>query len=166
MTDKYIADYCPACGGPTSQQMQDGRPRPVCPACGYIVYFDPKVAVVNFVTDGKRVLLVQRANDPGKGLWAMAGGYVEVDEHPEDAARREMREETGLEIETGRVLDVFWRVKDGGVITIAYEARVTGGTLAAGDDAQTVAWFTRDHLPELVFSSTITLCQRWASDAL
>lgn len=135
--------------------------RPVCPACGRVVYFDPKVAAIAFIVRDGQVLLVQRGMDPGKGLWALAGGYVEAGEHPEDTARRETQEETGLDIQINRVLDVFHNHQDGGVITIAYAATITGGTITPGDDAADVRWFGKGNLPPLVFTSTFTLTERW-----
>lgn len=163
---QYVADFCPACGSRTEQKMHDMKMRPVCPACGHVVYFDPKVAAVAFIVQDNQVLLVQRRLDPGMGLWALAGGYVEVNEHPEETARRETLEETGLTVEIGRVLDVFHNHKDGGVITIAYAATVVSGDIVPGDDAADVGWFEKDNLPPLVFFSTVSLTERWAKDTL
>jgi len=85
---------------------------------------------------------------------------VEADEDPRDAVMRELLEETGLEIRVGQVLDVFYS-GEGGAITIAYAADVVRGSLKPGDDAAAVAWFGKNELPELVFTSTITLIARW-----
>lgn len=164
MAKKYIANFCPNCGNPTEQREQDGRLRPVCPACGHVVYFDPKVAAIAFVTEGDRVLLIQRGIEPGLGQWALPGGYVESDEDPFDAAKREALEETGLEVVVDGLLDIFYRKQDGGAITIAYAAHQIGGELRAGDDARAVQWFTRDNLPQnTVFTSTKTLLARWSA---
>lgn len=154
------AEYCPKCGTRTREENRYGRLRPTCPTCGNVIFFDPKVAVVAFIASDKAVLLIQRAGDPGKGLWALAGGYVEADEDPRDAVMRELLEETGLEIRVGQVLDVFYS-GEGGAITIAYAADVVRGSLKPGDDAAAVAWFGKNELPELVFTSTITLIARW-----
>lgn len=156
----YVGDYCPVCGTKTEQRLVENKLRPVCPNCGHIIYFDPKVAAVAFITQGDQVLLVQRSVDPGIGLWALAGGYVDLYEHPQDTARREALEETGLEVKIERLLDVFYA--DGSAVTVAYHATVTGGTLTAMDDAMSVQWFSRDeNLPELIFISTISLVERW-----
>jgi len=152
-----------ACGTALVRQITDGtHERPVCPSCGRVVYCDPKVAVCAFVTEGRRVLLIQRGIDPQKGLWALPAGYMECDEEPMQGAAREALEETGLIVEVGRLLDVFPRRGPGGAdITIAYEARIVGGTLQAGDDAVDVRWFDADEIPELAFQSTQTLVARW-----
>lgn len=161
---RYIGDYCPACGAKTEIRTLEGRQRPVCPACRHVLYFDPKSAAVNFITRGndEEALLIQRGIEPGLGLWALPGGYIDVDEHPQQAARREALEETGLEVEIVRLLDVFHDVDDGGVITIAYLSRAVGGDLRPDDDAQQARWFRRgDAMPELVFVSTRVLVARW-----
>lgn len=157
-----IANYCPACGSPLQQQDRHGRIRPVCPDCDHTVYFDPKVAVVVFITQDDHVLLIQRDNEPGQGLWAMPAGFVEYDEAPEDAAIREVQEETGLDVTIDRLLAVFPK-RDHGLanIIIAYTAHITGGTLEAGDDAADASWFTRDNLPELVFYPSKTIVGEW-----
>lgn len=157
-----IANYCPNCGHRLEWQQQHGRNRPVCPSCQHIVYFDPKVAVVAFILQDDRLLLVQRDIDPGKGKWALPAGFVEYDEAPLDAAIRETLEETGLHIEIDRLLEVFPKRDDGlADIIIAYEGHVVGGTLQAADDAADARWFSADELPELVFYPSITLVGRW-----
>jgi ADP-ribose pyrophosphatase YjhB (NUDIX family) len=158
------AHFCPMCGTALEEQHRAGKLRPVCPDCGHIVFFDPKVAVVIFIMQDNRILLVKRAVDPGKGRWAFPAGFVDAGEDPKEAARREILEEAGLEIEIVRLLDVFARnTDDGGTadIIIAYLARITGGTLQADDDAEAVAWFAAEELPELVFATTGILVQRW-----
>ena len=103
------AHFCPQCGSPLHLETRYGRERPVCAACGHTVFFDPKVAVVAFVVDDDRVLMVRRAHDPGKGGWALPAGFVEYDEDPARAAERETLEETGLIVRTDRLIDLLHR---------------------------------------------------------
>lgn len=163
-----IARFCPLCGAALHEQQSYGRLRPVCPACGHTVFFDPKVAVVAFVTDGDRVLLVRRGGDPGKGLWAVPAGFVDADEDPRAAAARETLEETGLCIEVDRLLELLHRPDALGYadIVIAYAAHAVGGALCAGDDAEAVAWFARDQLPQMALATTHLLIHRWLDGAL
>lgn len=163
-----VARFCPLCGAALHEEARFGRLRPVCPACGHTVFFDPKVAVVTFVTDDDRVLLVRRSADPGKGLWALPAGFVDADEDPRAAAVRETREETGLVVTIVHLLELLHRPDAGGIadIVIAFAARVDGGTLCAGDDAEAVAWFPRAQLPEMALATTHLLIQRWLAGDL
>lgn len=111
------------------------------------------------IIEQRRILLCRRGKEPLKGYWSLPGGAVEVGERVIDALRREVREETGLEIETNMVAEVFERITpdSGGAIEyhyvlIDYLCRVTGGELEAGDDAAEVAWFERGELPELLIT--------------
>ncbi len=107
----------------------------------------PIVGVGAAVVDAGRILLARRGKEPGRGQWTFPGGAVELGESVKDAVRREVREETGLEIELERVLVVVDRIEhdaDGRVlyhfIIIDYVARPVGGSLQAGDDADGVLW--------------------------
>jgi ADP-ribose pyrophosphatase YjhB (NUDIX family) len=153
--------FCPRCGHALTEDMRFNRLHPVCAACGYIHFANPKVAAVVFIQDGSRVLLIKRAVDPERGKWALPGGFVDFGEDPRLAAVREAAEETGLIVELGALLDVMF----GGVtIVIAYAARVIGGTLSAADDVEEARWFTPGDLPELAFESTERLISRWIGD--
>jgi mutator protein MutT len=103
------------------------------------------------VKDGKAVI-VKRANDPYKGQWSIPGGRVELGESLAEAVRREMYEETGLEVQVGPLIDVFERLQreDGRVryhfVIIDYLCTAVGGALSAGDDAEDAAWVTSEEL--------------------
>ena len=98
----------------------------------------PQVAVgaIIFDADG-RVLVVQRGRPPGVGLWTVPGGRVERGETLVQAVAREVREETGLDVEVGTLACVVERMGDDyHFVILDYAARVIGGTLRAGDDAR------------------------------
>ncbi|HZA21023.1 MAG TPA: NUDIX hydrolase, partial [Dehalococcoidia bacterium] len=84
-----------------------GSERPVCTECGRVIYYDPKVTVTSIIQRSGQVLMIRRANDPGYGLWSMPGGYVDRGEVVEEAAIREVREETGLEVEIEQLIGLF-----------------------------------------------------------
>lgn len=146
--------FCTACAAPLEHS---GR-HPVCTGCRRTHHRDPKVGVGVVVVQDGRLLLVRRSVGPGKGLWALPAGYVDAGEDPRGAAARETFEETGLEVDVGRVVDVYPAAVTGGhrgaSFFLAFEAAVTGGTLAAGDDALDAGFFGPDDLPELAFEST------------
>src|SRR4051794_897417 len=114
----------------------------------------PIVGVGAVVIDGGRVLLVRRGNEPLKGEWSLPGGAVEVGETLEVATAREIREETGLEIEVGPMIDVLDRIRfdaEGRVIfhyvLIDFLCRPTGGALCCASDAADASWAAIMDLP-------------------
>ena len=158
--------FCPACGTPVQEQLSFGRMRPVCPACGRIHFYDPKVAAGVLIEDAGRVLLVRRTQEPGRGLWTLPAGFVDAGEDPAAAAVRECLEETGLEVVLDGLFDLAaGRAHPRGAdIVIVYLARVTGGDLLPGDDADSAAFFGPDELPELAFDATRRAVHRWREE--
>jgi 8-oxo-dGTP diphosphatase len=119
---------------------------------GKYVYDHPRPAVsvdiVIVTREAKpRVLLIRRGHEPFKGCWAIPGGFVDIDEDLEDAARRELREETGVEAAELVQLHTFGnprRDPRGRNISVAYLGRIKAEDVAprAGDDAAEVGWFS------------------------
>jgi 8-oxo-dGTP diphosphatase len=155
MLDDSI-NYCVRCATPLIHRLHSGKIRPVCPKCGWVFFPDPKVAVVVLIRENDQVLLVQRIFDPQKGHWTLPSGFVDAGEDPRLAAQRECREETGLEINDLKLLDVIYshEYPRGASILLLYEAEILSGTLRPGDDAGQVGYFSIDQLPPLAFSST------------
>ena len=137
-----------------------GSERPVCPDCGRVIFYDPKVAVICIVPRDGRVLMIRRATDLGYGLWGLPGGYVDRGEVVERAAAREVREETGLEVETGELIGLFSEA-DEPVMVAVYAAKETGGTLEAGPEALEVGFFDIRDLPELAFPRDRDVLAKW-----
>ena len=96
------------------------------------------------IKDGSgRLLLIKRGHEPGKGLWSIPGGRIEAGESDAAALVREVREETGLVVAPGRLIDSVLRPSGSGdsVFDIRdYAASVIGGALVAGDDADDAVW--------------------------
>ncbi|MDY6875028.1 MAG: NUDIX domain-containing protein [Chloroflexota bacterium] len=161
-------NYCPRCGHALEDREAFGRVRRLCPACGLIVFRDHKVAAGVIVEHEGKLLLVHRAVSPRKGLWSFPAGFVEFDEDPAEAAVRECREETGLEVEIAGLLDVIAgrEHERGADIVIVYCARLVGGELAASDDADEAGFFALGELPPLAFRATQVALNRWRDSQL
>jgi ADP-ribose pyrophosphatase YjhB (NUDIX family) len=111
------------------------------------------------IRDGDgRLLLILRGHEPGAGLWSLPGGRVEAGETDEAAVIREIREETGLIVSPGRLVGAVERPgADGSVLVIRdYAADITGGTLAAADDAADARWVDPAELDQLPLTSGLT----------
>ncbi len=138
----------------------------MCPECGYVHWRNPGVGAAVLVRDEQgRVLLIRRAEGSTRpGFWAVPAGYVDYGEDVREAARREMREETGLDVEVGDPLFVASNFHDPAKLTVGiwFAGRMIGGTLQAGDDADDAAYFALDELPPLAFETDRTLLDRLA----
>jgi len=137
--------------------------RRVCPACGFIHFEDPKVAVAAFVENRGRVLLVRRAYNPQRGKWALPAGYVDYGEDPAAAVIREVKEETGLDVAVAGLLSVIGGPAESGAsIVITYAATVLGGAARPHDDADALLWLSPgDALPDIAFDSTRQALAAW-----
>ena len=100
-----------------------------------------------------RALIVRRGHEPRKGEWSLPGGTLELGESLEDAVRREMKEETGLDVEVGPIIEVFDRIHrdaDGRIryhfVIVDYVCTAPAGEAVAGSDAEAVAWITADEI--------------------
>ena len=113
----------------------------------------PVVGVGAVVVRGARALIIKRAHEPRKGEWSLPGGLLELGESLADAARREIKEETALDVVVGPVIETFDRVHrdDGGrvryhFVIVDFVCWSEAGEAAAGSDAEDVAWVTAGEL--------------------
>ncbi|MBI4361670.1 MAG: NUDIX hydrolase [Euryarchaeota archaeon] len=114
----------------------------------------PLLVVDIVIRRGQEVVLIRRRNPPFRGSYALPGGFVDVGETVEQAARREAREETGLRVAIGRLVGVYSdprRDPRGHSVAVAFLARPAGGRLQGGDDATEARWFHHRRLPPLAF---------------
>ena len=114
----------------------------------------PVVGAAGIVVREEELLLVKRGHPPGEGIWALPGGVVELGESLEAACAREVKEETGLTVEVGPLVEVFQRIlPDGGgrveyhYVVLDFLCRVVSGRAQAGDDAAELRWASV-HRPE------------------
>jgi 8-oxo-dGTP diphosphatase len=161
-------NYCPRCGHALEDREAFGRARRFCSVCDRIVFRDLKVAAGVLVEREGKVLLVRRRMRPREGTWTFPAGFVEFDEDPAEAAVREWREETGLEVELTGLLDVIAgrEHERGADIVIVYRARLVGGEPKAADDVDRVAFFAPDELPPLAFRATQVTLEKWGDSQL
>jgi ADP-ribose pyrophosphatase YjhB (NUDIX family) len=153
--------FCPRCAAPLTR----GQHSVECAACGSTFWSNPVPGAQALVERDGRVLLGRRAHDPSAGLWDLPGGFVDEHEHPDEALRRELREETGLEIEPteffGIWMQPYWeRI----VLCLTWLARPTGGVERAGDDLVELRWFAPSELPprdELAFETYVDILSLW-----
>jgi ADP-ribose pyrophosphatase YjhB (NUDIX family) len=157
--------FCPRC----REELEIGGGRARCPWCGFVAYANSAPTANALVVDDRgRVLLTRRAIEPYKGLWDIPGGFLEEGEDPLDALRRELREETGLQVEPEDYL--FATVHRYGdepgaawTVNFIWTARLVGGEPAPADDVSELGWFEPDELPapeELAFTGADVL-SRW-----
>ncbi len=148
--------FCARCAAPMLTREHGGKPRRCCSRCDHVHFVEPRVGVGAFIVEAGRILLVQRGVPPARGEWAVPAGYLDRGVDPREQVAVEVREETGLEVEVGALVDAFFNPpqQGGAGIFLLYAARVTGGRLQAGDDADAARFFSAGELPEVAFEST------------
>jgi 8-oxo-dGTP diphosphatase len=150
-----VPRHCAACGG--ALEAVEGPHVAAatyrCTVCGRTQYRNPAVGVAVVLLDGTRILLGRRGRGRYAGLWCIPCGYVEWDEEIRAAARREMLEETGLEVEVGEVCAVHSNFHDRERQTVGvwFRGTAVGGRLRPGDDLDRVGFFSLEAPPPLAF---------------
>ena len=161
--------FCPRCRNP----LAGAGARLACPECDFVVYASSKPTAGALCVDNSRVLLARRAVAPFQGFWDIPGGFLEEGEDPLDGVRRELKEETGLEIDPERFLGI-WMDRYGGdstaeaTLNLFWTARVLSGEEQAADDVDDLRWFERNQLPEadeLAFENVPLVLAAWQQDA-
>lgn len=144
--------FCPACGSAlTAAEGLHQAQR--CSACGAEYFHDSKPCAGALVVRQGRVLLAKRAFEPSKGCWDLPGGFLNEGEHPEEGARRELLEETGLRVRLGQCLGIYMDRYGNShaakwTLNIYYLAEpLDDAEPRAADDASELAWFAPDELP-------------------
>lgn len=160
--------FCPLCASPMNPYEEDGFRREKCPKCGWVHYHNSRpTASAIIVRDGK-VLLCKRAKDPFKGKWDVPGGYLEEKESPEEALKREMKEELGVEIEIKNFIGVIgpcyypFGGQEQWNTDIYYEVTTRDMPRASRhSDVVAIAWFDPDRLPAMAFDTNVKAIEEW-----
>ena len=151
--------FCPHCATELRERQFDHRRLPACPSCSFVDWRNAKPCAGALVIRDGTVLLVKRGIEPCKGCWDIPGGFMEAHESPEQAAIRELLEETGLAITNLEYLcavpDIYGPPPPPGsdgiepdfTLNIYFLARADSGTAHADDDAAEVRWFPLNALP-------------------
>jgi ADP-ribose pyrophosphatase YjhB (NUDIX family) len=154
-------EFCPRCAGALTRGPNHLR----CAACGETLWANSVPGVQALVERDGQVLLARRALEPRRGLWDFPGGFLDEHEHPLDGLRRELREETGLEIEIGELLGIWLDPYDGRtILSLTWRARPVSGTERAADDVAELRWFAPAELPpddEIAFPGQVAALALW-----
>lgn len=141
--------HCFSCGNSALVRFVEGRDRHTCSACDLVLYQNPSPAAAVLLVQQGRILLVKRAMEPQKGLWALPAGFQELNETPEAAARREMQEETGLVAGKLHLFDLVYNDHNllKPVNVAVFLAESAKGELKPGDDVSEAGFFPLHQLP-------------------
>jgi len=136
--------------------------RLTCPECGYILFLAPKLVAVVAVVHQGNVLLGRRNIDPGLGEWSFVSGYIDRGEKVEEAAIREVKEETNLAVQLERLIGIF-SGRGNPYVILAFQASVVNGDISAiaaqPDEVSELAFFALDKLPALAFPTDTAILQ-------
>jgi ADP-ribose pyrophosphatase YjhB (NUDIX family) len=153
--------YCSQCGHALGQREVGGKLRPACPSCGAVVFEDPKLAVaVLLERDGGMLMGRRSRHSASPGKWSFPAGFVDRGERVEDAAVREVGEETGLEVRLDALLGLYSATGEAVVLAV-YVGTVVGGTLRAADDLTELAHFPFAEPPEPAFPHDPQILADW-----
>jgi len=155
--------FCSQCGGRLKTSVVENNYRPTCSICGTITFYDPKLAVAIVLAKGPLVLLIKRATEPGLGKWALPGGYVDRGELVEHAAKREMLEETGIDIKITGLIGLFSE-KNNPVILAVYSATSENQNVRTCAEVLDVNFFNPDDLPTLAFKRDLDILVDWKTE--
>jgi 8-oxo-dGTP diphosphatase len=156
-------NFCPICGTPLEVRHDGQSHRPACVHCARFYYSNPVPAACCFIAQGDTLLLAQRAVEPCRGQWTLPGGFIELGETSEEAARREILEETGLIVHDLRLIGVSTRqsLVSGAVMVLGYIAGHWEGTPSPDSDAMALQFFAPHERPPLAFEVHRELLARY-----
>ena len=147
-------EYCSNCGNKNERGHIDGNTRFHCVKCKAIHYENPKPTATLICPKGDSILLGRRAFDPGKGEWGLPGGFMELNETLEEAAQRELKEETNLDGKVTKILGTCSHYGSvfGDILLIGLVVQINDWSIMnEGDDIYDLQFFDLDNSPDLAF---------------
>jgi 8-oxo-dGTP diphosphatase len=161
----FQPSHCQYCGTELEEKHAEGKERPYCPSCDRILWQNAEPVAAVVLRRGDEILFVKRGIEPGKGEWSLPAGFLEYEEEPDQAAARELEEETGLRVEPSD-LEIFEtmnieRFPGQRLVALVFSvnAEKASGEISAGDDAEDSRFWTLEELE----ASDETLRQHFVS---
>ena len=149
-----LLQYCSNCGRENKYDFIDGNHRYHCTFCNTIHYQNPKPTATIICLKDEKILLARRAFEPAKGEWGLPGGFIELNETLNEAAKRELKEETNLDGEVIEILSTcsHYGTVFGDILLICIIMYVSDfSKMEADDDAEELHFFDLDNLPNIAF---------------
>ena len=146
--------FCSTCNTKNHFSEIEGQLRYHCPNCETIHYQNPKPTATLVCIKNNKILLVKRAFNPAKGEWSLPGGFIELGETPQDAAKRELKEETNLNGEVVKLLGncSYFNSIFGDILLLGLQMKINNwDDLQCGDDAAEARLFNINKCPKLAF---------------
>ncbi|MBI2723574.1 MAG: NUDIX hydrolase [Chloroflexi bacterium] len=142
---------------------EEGRSRLRCESCGRIHYLNPRVVAAVIVEHEGRIVLQKRAMEPRSGFWTFPGGFLEVGEDAAEGARREAREEVGLEVTITGLQGVYVRPHAAIVLIVYTGTSASGAAIVADHESTAVGWYAPEEIPwaALAFETTEAALRDW-----
>lgn len=157
--------FCPFCSHKLEIKLEENKERGFCPSCKWTYYPHVNCAVGAVIVKDNKVLLVKRAREPYKDTWMFPAGFIDFGEHPEETLKRELQEETGLEVIGIQLIDILQNEDDPrapGHFVIFYRVTVKDGDLQTDkEENQDISWFDLDNLPTIGWKSHNQMVQKY-----
>lgn len=155
------AKFCLSCGHELELRDIGGTPRKACPACSFVHWGDYSIGVGALVLRDGKMLLVRRAQEPGKGYWTNPGGYAEQSEPIDETVRREVLEETGVDAVVTSVAAVRDLPRSVHNLYVAFRMEYAGGEpVADGVEVDGAGFFSPEEMAEM----NVAPFTRWLTD--
>ncbi len=159
--------FCPTCKNGLERKTIDGDNLLSCSNCGFIFWNNPKPVVSGIYVENGKILMLQRATEPLKGYWVLPGGFMKYEETPQEALKRETKEETGVDIDIYDLIGVYQIDNDprGIHIDIIYSGTINGEIKLSNEDNK-YDFFDPNKLPDKIAYKHREAIEDWAKKML